>query len=135
MCELGTTRRNYSAMHTDSRKVDQDVAITMAYAAPELLDDTSKPSRKTDMFAFAVLAWEVLTDGDIIPYIHIRAEDRRHKILNENERPSLDLMVKETPMGIRNMIECTWSKDRSVRKTSGQALSIIRKCYDDEIGI
>jgi hypothetical protein len=60
--DFGLTVNGYSATH----KVVQDDTMPIRYLAPEALKK-KKFSEKSDVWAFGVLAWELLTDG-VLPY-------------------------------------------------------------------
>ena len=77
MCDIGSDRlvlsdfglsdMNTSEAHRTKTRHTLRTKGTLVYCAPEMLSHDSNnhtivaPSRKTDMYAFAILAWEILT--------------------------------------------------------------------------
>ena len=67
--DFGLTVNGYTAM----QKYVQDGPMPIRYLAPEALKK-KKFSEKSDVWAFGVLAWELLTDG-VVPYCEITRDD------------------------------------------------------------
>ena len=84
---------------------------TAAYIAPEIYinDDYSK---KSDVFAFAFLVYEIMTLN--IPFNELKTENQvRSQIINK-KRPDFN---KEIPICYKNLIESAWSNDPQERPT------------------
>jgi serine/threonine protein kinase len=109
---------------------------TPVYCAPEmLLNPFASPpnngeqimyasaSRKTDIYAFSILTWEVITQKK--PFSELKSEVELAVAVHLNTRPSLDLLPTDVPPGLIRMIEDCWSTDRSKRKTATECYCII----------
>ena len=105
---------------------------TPVYCAPELLvnpyeeftGSVAKSSRKTDMYAFAMLAWEVLTQQK--PFAEISNESVLCSRVHKGFRPPLEVLPTDTPAAVVTMIACCWDKDRSKRQSAAQAFALLR---------
>lgn len=104
---------------------------TPTYSAPEMLFDPvesddkttiAKASRKTDVYALAILAWEVMTQK--YPFSDIKSKEQLCWCVHQNQRPSLQELPHYTPPQIKNMISNCWSKNRSQRSSASQCYSI-----------
>ena len=89
---------------------------TVAYSAPEMLktggkNEVTRANRKTDVFAFAVSAWEILT---------------RKK---PDTQPKLEDLPHETPPSIREMIRECWSIERSKRWSALECFQLLNSVY------
>jgi serine/threonine protein kinase len=109
---------------------------TPIYCAPEMLVNpyktwvdniVSKSSRKTDMYAFALLMWEVLTQER--PFREIMSEPMLCSSIHQGHRPDINVLPSDTFQGLKQLIVDCWDADRSRRKTSLEALYIIDSCY------
>jgi serine/threonine protein kinase len=111
---------------------------TPIYCAPEMLinpfidganeTQVAKPSRKTDMYAFALLAWEVLAETK--PFLSIKSEAALCSKVHQGMRPDLNLLPPDTPMVIQDMITACWDKNRAVRKSAIECLAILECQYN-----
>ncbi|CAM6000876.1 unnamed protein product [Sphagnum balticum] len=115
---------------------------TPVYCAPEMLfnpyaeqEETSdavtenaavlaKPSRKTDVYAFAVLCWEVLSQ--LYPFNEVRNETELSAKIHQGHRPPIEQLPAETPSTVVRMIEYCWDADRSKRKSAIECFSILQ---------
>ena len=112
---------------------------TPIYCAPELLTNPfqavenpnmvtiAQPSRKTDLYAFAILAWELLTQAQ--PFGDVRTEGELCTKVHKHVRPPLNLLPKDTPLAIVNMIDSCWKTNRNERKTAVECVSILQYEY------
>lgn len=105
---------------------------TARYNAPELLYDytkedggISKPTRKTDVFAFALLSWEVLSGQKA--YANINSDMKLAKAVHDNVRPDLSALPSDTPPEVIALITACWSNDRNERKTAVQIFSVLNQ--------
>ncbi|CAM6000696.1 unnamed protein product [Sphagnum balticum] len=121
---LATIREENSL--TMSTLVETNHAVgTPIYSAPELLynpfgDDLdssslkiAKPSRKSDVYAFAIMAWELLTEkrafSQAANLIMLNA------MIHQGQRPSLKELPVDCPPRISELLECCWAADRAKR--------------------
>lgn len=113
---------------------------TPIYCAPELLHNpyfdystmqsaelVAKPSRKTDVYALGVVAWELLTEQK--PFQHARNEIMLSSIIHQGQRPPIIEIPSDCPQAVVRMIESCWSTDRSQRKSAVQCHSILNCHY------
>jgi hypothetical protein len=109
---------------------------TPVYCAPEMLinpyldvvtDKVAKASRKTDMYAFAILAWEVLTQES--PLHDIKSEAVLGAKIHQGLRPSIESIPSNCPTKVIKMILSCWDDDRSVRKSAVEVYSILQYQY------
>jgi cellulose synthase/poly-beta-1,6-N-acetylglucosamine synthase-like glycosyltransferase len=91
------------------------------WRAPELFTrrgDGSTLSASTDVYSFAVTAWEILTGAT--PYDEVDDIDpegliARITCASEPLRPSMDMLPSSTPLDLRVMIEAAWAHDAASR--------------------
>ena len=107
---------------------------TPFYCAPEMLinvhvDDfkISKASRKTDMYAFAILMWEVITEKK--PFHWIKDEVTLCSVVHQGGRPAISDIPREYPDKIKNLITSTWDYDRLERKTAIECFATLQYCH------
>jgi len=108
---------------------------TPLYLAPEMFfvnisDSFASTSRSTDMYAFAILAWEVLTQKK--PFFSNGINLERETLANMvkgGQRPSLDELPSGTPPSINDMIVRCWSCDRTHRLDASTCQLILEQAY------
>jgi hypothetical protein len=92
-------------------------------------------SRSTDMYAFAILCWEVLTER--IPFNN---NPNFVELMLKGERPDESLYPQYTPRIIKEMIKACWDDKREKRKTAVEYFTILSQCkesfmlFSDESG-
>jgi serine/threonine protein kinase len=105
---------------------------TPIYCAPEMLIDpltdfavasVARSSRKTDMYAFGLLAWEVLSQKT--PFADCTNEVMLCSRVHRGIRPSLDDLPEDTPVPIVEMIVNCWSSSRDVRYSASECLAVL----------
>eukprot|EP00053_Salpingoeca_punica_P015438 m.142385 g.142385 ORF g.142385 m.142385 type:complete len:679 (+) comp16710_c0_seq1:333-2369(+) len=88
--------------------------LAVRWMAPETL--TGKAvffSEKTDVWAFAILAWEVLMQGDM-PYGNMKAAEAKNQILAHVLLP----LPNTIPEPMRKLLSDCWQKDPAARPTA-----------------
>ena len=118
-----------SFIHTNNQRG------TPVYMAPEQhvdafkdnLNIMAKSSKKTDIYSFAILAWEFLSEQK--PFSHMRSSVDLMMAIHQGRRPNLMQLPPDCPVAVRGMIECCWDPDRSVRLSAIECYSILNKCY------
>ena len=90
----------------------------------------AKSSRKTDIYSFAMLAWEILCVSDKLPFGDVKSDFKLRKKVRKGERPLLADLPIETPPSVMEMIDSCWSQDRSRRKTAVECYSILNHAYE-----
>ena len=97
---------------------------TLQYEAPEILQGL-KYDQKVDVYSFAILMFEVLTDS--VPFPELEKEDFNtfnfiSKLINENYRPKFTVPVKKS---FTNLIERCWSKNPEERPDFGEIFTML----------
>lgn len=108
---------------------------TPLYAAPEMLvnpfDDeadgtVARSSRSTDMYAFALIMWEVLARKKPFSHINNFNETMLVKTVHKGKRPPMaDIIEINTPPMVVDLIERCWSSNRADRQTATECFSIL----------
>jgi serine/threonine protein kinase len=99
---------------------------TLHYCAPEMLNALNGfktsviASRSTDMYAFAVYAWEILSRTT--PF---ERDTNFPQCVLDGQRPSRSLLPSDTPKMVVEMLLDCWDVDRSKRKSAIECLSIL----------
>jgi hypothetical protein len=108
------------------------------YCAPEMLPNPNtrpdepiveivRASRKTDVYAYSILSWEILAQRK--PFETV-LDATFQSNLHNGVRPQLDLLPKDIPPRIIKLLENGWSADRAKRNTSLQIYNIIKQHND-----
>lgn len=109
---------------------------TPIYCAPEMLINVhsdeptcgvAKPSRKTDMYAFSILMWEVMTEKR--PFETIKDEVTLCSFVHQGGRPTLSDISSEFPDKIKNLVSASWGQKRSDRKTAIECFASLQYCH------
>lgn len=107
---------------------------TPLYSAPELLfnplvptSTIAKASRKADIYSFAIVVWEVMSQK--LPFSGIKSVEQLSWSVQQNVRPLLDDLPHYTPAPISSMISSCWNKNRSLRWIATQCYSTISLQY------
>ena len=106
------------------------------YNAPECIPSSQSPtvskiSRLTDVYSFAILAWEVLNKTGKRPYADITSEIALyHHVAVNDRRLSLDELVDDVPPTVLDMIRRCWDKDRTIRFTALECYNILDQAYN-----
>jgi serine/threonine protein kinase len=105
---------------------------TPIYSAPEKIvnpflpvkqDTVAKSSRLSDVYAFAIMSWEVLCQER--PFAHITSEAILCSVVHQGERPPLEYLPKETPPALKAMIAACWDGDRAKRRKAIECYSLL----------
>ena len=108
---------------------------TIKYCAPEMLDledgsgQVAGASRRTDVYAFAITAWEILVGAR--PFENTSNQHQLEKDILRGERPLLTRLPVATPDRIKEMIIDCWDKDRdrSKRWLASECFTAINREY------
>ncbi len=109
---------------------------TPIYTAPECLPSlqsstVSKITRRTDIYSFAIMAWEVLNKNGQRAFANITNEHTLiHNVTVNDSRPELNELTDDVPPAVRNMIELCWEKDRAKRLTALQCHNTLELAYN-----
>jgi hypothetical protein len=102
---------------------------TTRYMAPELLVPVApsarapRPTFATDIFAFAVMAWQVLAVAPA-PYAHLQSDISVAQAVVAGERPDLARLPAEAPRALAALLELCWHASRAQRPVSGGAMLV-----------
>jgi serine/threonine protein kinase len=105
---------------------------TPIYSAPEMLFNPyredlttaiAETSRKTDMYAFSILCWEVLSG--MTPYSEIKSIFELGARLHQGYRPDINWLPQMCPDPVIAMMRACWSGDRQERKTACECYEIL----------
>ena len=105
---------------------------TPVYCAPEMLYEdsglVSKASRSTDMYAFALLAYEVLSRTRPFEGLDLGALTMK---VCRGDRPPLDKLPTDVPQALKEMIVKCWDSDRNERKSAVECYAIVAHAHSD----
>jgi len=123
---------------------------TKLYAAPEMMGDPDdsdeedeskvyRASRRTDIYAFGLIIWEVMCKTR--PYSHIlqsrrqtnQIETRLIRAIKSGERPNLDVLPSDLPLPVREemkkLIESCWNPDRDLRPMAYTCYKVLEQAH------
>ena len=110
---------------------------TPLYNAPEMLVSNqgmrARPSKKTDMYAFSLVCWEVLGREHKAPFSDIVIADEQHlveEVVGKGRRPDMSALQEETPDSLRRMMADCWHVDRKVRPSALEVYMRIDQCLN-----
>ena len=106
---------------------------TPIYCAPEMLVPNEegvvmRHSRSTDMYAFAIIMWEILCQQR--PFENISNAVQLSIMIDRGTRPPLDKLPADTPTAIVTLLEQCWHGNRTQRISAARCLSILAKELD-----
>ena len=99
------------------------------YTAPEALRGSlSVPySREIDVYSFGILFWEILTGK--IPFQELKENpntcNKIEQMIIDGYRPSLDVLPKDIPPCIIEIIKHCWNSKPSARPSLGKIISLL----------
>jgi serine/threonine protein kinase len=109
---------------------------TPIYKAPEMIVNplnaefselVARASKKTDIYSFAVLSWELLTLSK--PFAECKTEVVLSTRVHQGLRPNMNSIPLQFHRSVAVMIESCWSADRKVRKSATECFSILDHNY------
>ena len=127
-----------SALVESSLKKTLSHRGTPLYNAPEMLDNVldpnsdgsvAKPSRKTDMYSFACICGELLTNEKPFSEFPNLTENMLSRKVHQGARPSLAKASAQTPPSVLAMVERCWDKDRAQRLSAAECYAILNQAY------
>lgn len=99
---------------------------TIKYSAPELSDVDGTTSRSADMYAFGIMAWEVLSGTRPFPSM---TDTQACVQMVQGVRPDISKLPDNTAPGLRSMIEDCWNQDRTKRMSAGGCYAALCQVY------
>lgn len=105
-----------------------EMETKMPYYAPEILDG-GEPSKEADMYAFGIVAWEILAQE--IPFQRDTFDPSAlNWMVHKKIRPPLAKLPYDTPPAILEMLRSCWCDKSSERMVASNSASIVNFQYD-----
>ena len=111
---------------------------TVAWMAPELLtapapgEAAARPSFRTDVYAWGVLAWQVLALAPV-PFLGLNEEQVRDAVKG-GTRPDLDALPAGVPPPLRALIKRCWDAAPGARpRSGGDVLEALREACPESV--
>ena len=106
---------------------------TPIYCAPEMVVPDAegavmRHSRSTDIYAFAIIMWEILCQQR--PFESISNAIQLGILLDRGVRPPLDRLPTDTPASIVTLLEQCWHGNRTERISAARCLAVLAKELD-----
>ena len=92
--------------------------------APEVIENKHY-TLKADVYSFGIMVWEICTRNT--PYEGLNQQEIALKVTTQKLRPNISLIPKETPNGIRELIEFCWDHEPSNRPNFEQITMLLKK--------
>ncbi|XP_070775016.1 receptor-interacting serine/threonine-protein kinase 1 [Enoplosus armatus] len=107
-------------------------AGTLSYMAPEHLDSIHTAStEKSDVYSFAVVVWVILTGEE--PYANARSEDQMSQCVRNGDRPAEDLIPRDTPAEMIQLMKRCWDHNPLQRPTFRESYSFFLPFYMEKL--
>ena len=110
---------------------------TYPYCAPEMLPNPDDPNSKiskaspaSDIYAFGILAWEVLAHSE--PFAEVRNDVTLCAKVWRDERPSLAPAVvgMNLPQSVTDLIGNCWQRDKSLRPNAKDCFEVLKEACE-----
>lgn len=133
---LSTVRSDADQLTGSTLNQTYHVKGTPVYNAPEKLfnpfSDEEVPTisdstRKTDMYALAILTWEVLSG--VKPFESVKQETQLSVKVHKGERPPVSKLPSDLGDEVTTMITKCWSVERSERLTAIECACTLDRKY------
>nr|XP_039261602.1 receptor-interacting serine/threonine-protein kinase 2-like [Styela clava] len=134
LCDFGLSQmRTLNTLRSRSTVLVRSIAGTPGYIDPQRLADPKfKPTTKSDVYAFGILEWEILTDT--LSYEGMNNEQIANHVIINKLRPGVSLVPQIFPDGMTNIMESSWAQEPSERPTfkelEDEIFSIIKDIPD-----
>ena len=89
-------------------------------------DKLSQPSRTSDMYAFAILCWEILSEKQ--PFYWMSSEEEVSREVHLGGRPDLKLLPDNTPDEIILLIVDCWTSRKSCKSAEECVVILDNAC-------
>lgn len=119
ICDFGFSRHA-----SDTTFMKHNIG-TPHWMAPEILMTNGRYTSKIDVYAFAVVAWEIAVGK--VPYGGMDANAIIHQVLNNDLRPQIP---DDLPSPMRDLITMCWERDPDFRPTFDE---IVKRLSTGEI--
>ncbi|MBS0357817.1 MAG: protein kinase [Proteobacteria bacterium] len=124
LCDFGLSKVKLTT--TMAIKPQEKAVGTHRWMAPELLSLTPKYSTKSDIYAFAIVLWEIVTRK--LPYQDIPNSSDVTKKVKNAERPDIPSI---TPKRFAQLIRSCWSQNPAERPDMENVLKILESCRSE----
>jgi serine/threonine protein kinase len=112
-CQCQNQSGNQNSNPNQNQVGNSSAPISTKWAAPELLEGLSQPSRESDIYAFGMVMWELLSLRR--PYFGLSSGAIIRKIgMGERE-----VIPNDTPPELSRLIVSCWNENREKRPVSG----------------
>nr|XP_039260781.1 receptor-interacting serine/threonine-protein kinase 1-like [Styela clava] len=117
ICDFGLSQmRMLNTLRSRSTVTASSIIGTYGYIDPQRLQDIHvKPTIKSDVYAFGILQWEILTDK--ISYEELDNALIAFHVANRELRPDISQVPHVLPEELINMMEASWAQEPSDRPT------------------
>jgi serine/threonine protein kinase len=120
ICDFGAAIHRLSTTAMMSSKTDGTLQYTLHYSAPELLKTGLAANAETDMYAFGIIMYELLTCK--IPFDGVNPALLRDLIVKEGLRPDVpDPHTSQFPPAFFDVMQLCWHQDPALRPTAEAA--------------
>ncbi|EAY20142.1 TKL family protein kinase [Trichomonas vaginalis G3] len=96
---------------------------TPHWMAPELLGSSKQYDLKVDVYAYAIVCWEILMCE--VPYEGLLPPQIIARVLINDLRPPLE---DDCPPGLRRLITSCWQRDPNMRPSFNEIITMFAKC-------
>lgn len=129
--DLGAARvtRNMSGTATHTRGGPSMGTGSLLWLAPEMLDDgTLLPQCASDVYSWAVTAWEILTlrlpyhDAEGVPTVNLAKHSTLTGLITGSIRPDLSVLRVDTPPPLVALMQRAWAPTPAERPAIGDVL-------------
>ncbi|XP_026170295.1 receptor-interacting serine/threonine-protein kinase 1 [Mastacembelus armatus] len=126
------TKEEYRRKSHTGRSTGVRCAGTLSYMAPEHLESINTAStEKSDVYSFAIVVWVILTRQE--PYANARSEEQVCQCVRNGDRPAEDLIPKDTPAEIIQLMKRCWSHNPHERPTFKEGYIIFHPFYMEKL--
>lgn len=131
LADFGLSTAHYAeASQTDNDSQEIRFVGTLAWMAPEIFQSIPKYSEKSDIYAYAMVLWEIIARKS--PYATAQSRDdielpvtqgQREKIPNKSTNPE-----ETIPNSLKQLVNSCWFSDPKKRPTAEQAIDKLSSC-------
>jgi len=112
---------NENNSHHNEEKERMTILGTVAFMAPELVDNHPRYDEKIDIYALAVTMWEILTGQE--PYLSL-STFQIYDLVRQGQRPEIN-EESVIPPSVQEIIQLAWQNEAQDRPTTSQLEALI----------
>ncbi|KAI5274464.1 Receptor-Interacting Serine/Threonine-Protein Kinase 1 [Manis pentadactyla] len=121
--------------HNEQRKINstfKENGCTLHYMAPEHLNDVNaKPSKKSDVYSFAIVLWAIFANKE--PYENAICEHQLMICIKSGNRPDVDDITEYCPREIISIMKQCWEANPELRPTFAGIEEKFRPFYENQL--